>query len=321
MIKAGIVGAAGYTAGELLRILLNHPDVEVIYAQSESQSGKRVSEVHKDLIGETDLLFDGGFEFQEVDVVFLCKGHGESIKVLDKYPDLLQKKVIDLSQDFRLEGNHDFIYGLPELNRDKLQSAVHIANPGCFATSIQLAQLPAFKEKITDGPVNISGITGSTGAGQSLSATSHFSWRSNNASVYKPLTHQHLNEVGETLTSLNQEFSESINFVPYRGAFTRGIITTAHFETDVSEEELVKMYEKYYAPHPFTHSVNFNPDLKAVVNSNKGLVFPQVINGTAVIISVIDNLLKGASGQAVQNLNLMFGLEESAGLKLKATGF
>ncbi|MEM0939151.1 MAG: N-acetyl-gamma-glutamyl-phosphate reductase [Bacteroidota bacterium] len=321
MIKAGIIGAAGYTAGELMRILLNHPEVEIVLAQSESQAGKWVAEIHTDLFGAIDLVFRSEINAEDLDVVFLCKGHGESNEILKLYPELLNKKIIDLSQDFRLEGDHDFIYGLPEANYSKIKSADHVANPGCFATAIQLALLPVFKEKSVKDSVHISGITGSTGAGYSLSSTTHFSWRSNNASVYKPLTHQHLNEVGETLKSFYSSFNKKINFVPYRGAFTRGIITTSHFETDLTEEELTTIYEAYYSFHPFTYQTKTNPDLKMVVNSNKCLVFPQVIHGTALIISVIDNLLKGASGQAVQNMNLMFGFEEITGLQLKTSAF
>ncbi len=321
MIKVGIIGGAGYTAGELIRILLNHPEVEIKLVQSESQSGKFIYEIHKDLFGATDLLFQKEINLSELDVYFLCKGHGESVKILNDYPELSKKKIIDLSQDFRLHGDHDFVYGLPELKNDKIKSADHIANPGCFATAIQLALLPSFHHRVVTGSVSISGITGSTGAGQSLSPTSHFSWRSNSASVYKPLEHQHMNEVGETLISLHPDFQSKINFVPYRGAFTRGIITTSHFETNLEEEELISIYENYYDSHPFTFTLAENPDLKMVLNSNKCLVYPRIINNTAIIISVIDNLLKGASGQAVQNMNLMFGLDESTGLKLKTIAF
>lgn len=317
MIKVGIIGAAGYTAGELIRILIHHPEVEITLAQSESQAGKLIAEIHKDLIGECSLKFEKEITSDDPDVVFLCKGHGASGKFLDTHPELLKLKVVDLSQDFRLQGKHDFVYGLPELNREEIKKASHIANPGCFATSIQLGLLPAFKHQMVKSTVNVSGITGSTGAGQSLSPTSHFSWRSNNASVYKALSHQHLNEIGETLISLDPSFTSKIQFVPYRGAFTRGIITTSHFETGLSQDELIKIYQDYYQEHTFTHVVGTNPDLKMVVNSNKCLVYPQVINGTAIVISVIDNLLKGASGQAVQNMNLMCGLEETLGLKIK----
>ena len=321
MIKVGIIGAAGYTAGELIRILIHHSQAEIIFVQSESQASKRVTEVHKDLIGETSLLFSNEISKDEVDVFFLCKGHGESKIVVEQNPFMLKKKVIDLSQDFRLKTNHDFVYGLPEINRNKLRSANHIANPGCFATSIQLGLLPAIKLNSIAGPVSISGITGATGAGQKLSPTSHFSWRSNNASVYKALTHQHLLEVNETFKFVNANFDSKLLFVPYRGAFARGIITTTHFETSLSENQLLDTYERFYAEAPFTHIVEENPDLKQVSGTNKCLVYPKVINGTAIIISVIDNLLKGASGQAVQNMNLQFGIPEKTGLNLKSIVF
>ena len=321
MIKAGIIGAAGYTAGELIRILINHPEVEIVLAQSESQSGKKISDVHKDLIGETNLQFSELIESEDLEVVFLCKGHGESSKILDKHPELLEKKIVDLSRDFRLQGSHSFVYGLPEINKLVIEESDHLANPGCFATSIQLGLIPAAKSSLIKDNISISGITGSTGAGQSLSATSHFSWRSNNASVYKPLKHQHLAEIGETLKSIQSGFDKDLLFVPYRGAFTRGIITTSHFQTNASQQELIDAYNEVYKDSAFTHVVDQNPDLKQVVGTNKCLVFPQVIDGVAIVISVIDNLLKGASGQAVQNMNLMFGFEESLGLKLKSTAF
>ncbi|MDE0471270.1 MAG: N-acetyl-gamma-glutamyl-phosphate reductase [Ekhidna sp.] len=321
MIKVGIIGAAGYTAGELIRILIHHSQAEIIFLQSESHAGKNVAEVHKDLIGETDLLFSKEISKDEVGVFFLCKGHSESKIIVEQNPFVLKKKVIDLSQDFRLKTNHDFVYGLPEINRNKLRGANHIANPGCFATSIQLSLLPAIKLNSIAGSVSISGITGATGAGQKLSPTSHFSWRSNNASVYKALTHQHLLEVNETFKSINTDFDSKLLFIPYRGAFTRGIITTAHFETSLSENQLLDTYKHFYAEAPFTHIVEENPDLKQVVGTNKCLVYPKVINGTAIVISVIDNLLKGASGQAVQNMNLQFGIPEKTGLNLKSIVF
>lgn len=320
MIKVGIIGAAGYTAGELIRILIHHPEVEVVLAQSESQSGKKVVEVHKDLIGETELVFSQEID-QRADVYFLCKGHGESRKLIDGNPELLGKKVIDLSQDFRLKGDHNFIYGLPEVNSEELASAEHIANPGCFATCIQLGLLPAIGSEAVLGPISISGITGSTGAGQKLSPTSHFSWRSNNASVYKALTHQHLLEISETFNGISPSFDSKLLFVPYRGAFARGIITTSHFETSLTEQQLVEVYQDSYKSAAFTHVANSNPDLKQVVGTNKCLVYPRVIDGTAIIISVIDNLIKGASGQAVHNMNLLFGLPEKLGLNLKSTVF
>ena len=278
-----------------------------------------ITKVHQDLIGETDLVFEK--DFRSCDVYFLCKGHGESAKILTDHPEILKAKVIDLSQDFRLTGKHDFVYGLPELNRARIRKATHIANPGCFATAIQLGLLPAFANKLVNSDVHTSGITGSTGAGQSFSLTSHYSWRNSNASVYKALTHQHLQEIGETVSGLDGTFGGTINFIPYRGAFTRGIITTSYFDTDATEAELVEIYQSYYQDALFTHVTDTNPDVKGVVNTNKALVYPKVINGKAVVISVIDNLLKGASGQAVQNMNLVLGFAENQGLQLKSIAF
>lgn len=320
-IRVGIVGAAGYTAGELIRILIHHSNVEIVALQSESQAGKKAFEVHTDLVGETALTFSSSINPSDLDVAFLCKGHGESRRTIQSNPDFLKIKVIDLSQDYRLAGEHDFIYGLPEFNRDQIQSANHIANPGCFATGIQLGILPAIKNGFVLGDLHISGLTGSTGAGQSLTLTSHFSWRNNNASVYKPFLHQHLMEIGESSASLNSQWKGQINFIPYRGAFTRGIITTSYFKTDASESELKSAYDNAYQNEPFTHVSYENPDLKMVVNTNKAVVFPKVIEGQGMVISVIDNLQKGASGQAIQNMNLLFGLEEKTGLNFKASAF
>lgn len=318
-IQIGIIGAAGYTAGELIRILINHPEANLKWIQSESQAGEPVHNVHKDLIGESDLKFSGEIK-SDVDLVFLCKGHGESKKILEANPSLFDRKIIDLSQDYRLKGDHDFVYGLPEINREIIKKSDHIANPGCFATAIQLALLPIISSGRFSGPIHISGITGSTGAGQKLTDTSHFSWRSNNASAYKVLKHQHLLEVGQTFNSLNFHIDE-INFVPYRGAFTRGIIITSYLDSDLSHEEINELYNDFYKKSQFTHSVKINPDIKSVVNSNKCLVFPESMNGKAVVISVVDNLLKGASGQAVQNMNLIMGLPEDMGLRLKTSAF
>ena len=319
-INVGIIGAAGYTAGELLRILVNHPNVEITLAQSESQNGNTVSSVHTDLVGDIDLKFSSSIDANSADVFFLCKGHSESKKILAAYPALLEKKIIDLSQDFRIAGDHDFIYGLPEINRKEIQYAQHVANPGCFATCIQLGILPAVKAGIAQDDIHVSGITGSTGAGQAFSVTSHFSWRQNNASVYKPLEHQHLLEIGQSVEQAG-DFNGDIQFIPYRGAFTRGIICTSYFETNVSEGALNETYKSAYQDHPFTHFSEVNPDLKMVVNTNKALVYPTKIGSKTVVISVIDNLIKGASGQAVQNMNLMCGLSETAGLNLKASAF
>lgn len=320
-IKVGIIGAAGYTAGELIRILVNHPNAEIVLAQSESQAGNPVTSIHKDLIGETELLFSAEIIPQKADVFFLCKGHGESKKIVEENPALLDKKIVDLSQDFRLQGTHDFVYGLPEFWKEGIKGASHIANPGCFATCLQLGILPALEAGMVRSEIHISGITGSTGAGQSFSRTSHFSWRNSNASAYKALTHQHLKETGESVIKVNSHFDSEINFVPYRGAFTRGIICTSYFETDASEEELKTTFESKYADAAFTHTINENPDLKMVVNTNKAVVQVSKVGPKALVVSAIDNLLKGASGQAVQNMNLIFGVDEKLGLNLKATAF
>lgn len=320
-IKIGIVGAAGYTAGELIRILIHHPNVEIVTLQSESQAGKKVSTVHTDLVGDTELTFSSNINSKDVDVVFLCKGHGESLKTIQTNPNLRNIKVIDLSQDYRLIGDHDFVYGLPEINKTQIKSGKHIANPGCFATGIQLSILPAVKSGFVNGDIHVSGLTGSTGAGQSLSTTSHFSWRNNNASVYKPFLHQHLKEIGESCSTQNSQWEGQINFIPYRGAFARGIITTSYFNTDASEEDLKSAFKAAYQNEPFTHVIEENPDLKMVVNTNKAVVYPMVIEGRGMVISVIDNLLKGASGQAVQNMNLLFDLDEKIGLNFKASAF
>lgn len=318
--RIGIIGAAGYTAGELIRILVNHPGAELVFCQSTTQAGKMVYEVHQGLFGETELKFVNDFEGPLADIVFLCKGHGESSRFLNENHHFYKTRIIDLSQDFRLKGDHEFVYGLTELNRSVISESTYIANPGCFATSIQLALLPLANSGYLSEHIHISGITGSTGAGVSLSPTSHFSWRSNNASTYKLLDHQHLQEIGETLNQLSDKELE-LNFIPYRGAFTRGIITTSYMNTSLKQSELKQLYMDYYKDHPFTFITTSNPDLKRVVNTNKCMIFTDVINGKAVIVSVIDNLLKGASGQAVENMNLMMGFEQTTGLLLKASAF
>lgn len=321
MIKVGIVGAAGYTAGELIRLLLNHTEANISFAQSDSQAGKFIYELHSDLIGETDLKFTEGADLNSADVIFLCKGHGESSKFIGKnsIPDHL--KVIDLSHDFRLkkEGN-DFVYGLPELNKSQVKESKRIANPGCFATCIQLGLLPAAKAGIINSDIHISGATGATGAGQALSPTSHFAWRNNNISVYKPFKHQHLAEIGESLEQVSGK-GYPMNFIPYRGNFTRGIIITSYFDCNVSLGEANKIYNDFYADEPFVFMVQSNPDLKQVVNTNKTVVYLEKHGDKLMVISLIDNLLKGASGQAVQNMNLAFGLDEQMGLKLKSSAF
>lgn len=320
-IKVGIYGAAGYTAGELIRILLRHPNAEIACAQSGSQAGKPIVDTHTDLYGDIALSFDGHLNMEELDVLFLCKGHGESRAFLSeaKVPDHL--KIIDLSHDFRLKATgNDFVYGLPEINRTAISQARKVANPGCFATCIQLGLLPAAKAGIISSEIHTTGITGSTGAGQSLSQTSHFSWRNNNMSVYKAFSHQHLGELGESLEQVSGK-NFRVNFIPFRGNFTRGIITTSYFNTQASEEEAYQLFEAFYQDHPYTHVIRTNPDLKMVVNTNKALVYVQKEDDKLLVISIIDNLLKGASGQAVQNMNLIFGLDETTGLHLKSVNF
>lgn len=313
----GIVGGAGYTGGETLRLLLHHPHVNVTSVQSRSQAGKPVVSIHKDLIGETDLHFSPSSD-EDLDVVFLCLGHGESKEYLQANPVDEKTKVIDLSQDFRLQPS-EFVYGLPEASRNEIRVARCIANPGCFATAIQLALLPLAKHKLLTS-VCVTGITGSTGAGQKLQDSSHFSWRQNNISPYKTLTHQHVPEVLQTLKKYQPEFQDPLNFIPWRGDFTRGILVSACMPADVSKEEARDIYTSYYSESPFVFVVE-SVDIKQCVNTNKGLISIEHENGYLVVHTVIDNLLKGASGQAVQNMNLMFGWEEHAGLQLKAAVF
>lgn len=320
MIKAGVIGGAGYTAGELLRILIHHPDTELVSVMSSSHTGEPVCNAHPDLEGDTELTFTGDMSM-DAEVVFLCSGHGKSKVIVES--DLIPEnaKIIDLSSDYRLKEDHDFVYGLPELNRKSIKEAVHIANPGCFATCIQLSLLPLADAQILNSDVHVTAITGSTGAGQNPSATTHFSWRSNNASVYKVFSHQHLAEIRQSLLQLQGAFSKDIHFVPIRGAFTRGILAVSYLKCDHTENELKALYNAYYATHPFVHLTDTEPDVKRVVNSNKALLHVKKMGEQAVITGVIDNLTKGASGQAIQNMNLMFGLNESAGLNLKTTGF
>ena len=324
-IKVGIVGGAGYTGGELIRILINHPQVEILCVQSNSNAGNPVSDVHTDLFGDTDLKFTGVLS-QDIDVLFLCVGHGDAKKFLNANDINSNVKIIDLSQDFRLnqnskDQNREFVYGLPELNRDIIKTAQNIANPGCFATCIQIGLLPLAQKGLLNSKVHINATTGSTGAGQSLSATSHFTWRNNNLSVYKAFEHQHLNEIGESLAQLQRGFDQEINFIPQRGDFTRGILAAIYLDSDLNLDEAIQVYEDFYADHPFTHLSTSNIDLKQVVNTNKALVHLEKHGNKLFIVSMIDNLLKGASGQAVQNMNLMFGLDESIGLRLKAAAF
>lgn len=320
-INIGIIGGAGYTGGELLRILLNHPNANIAFVNSKSQAGKPVYATHGDLLGETDLTFADEQDFRKADVLFLCSGHNESKKFLAENAIPENIKIVDLSTDFRDESN-GFTYGLPELQREKIKSASKIANPGCFATSIELALLPLANAGVLKDDVHVSAITGSTGAGQSLSATTHFSWRNNNISIYKAFTHQHLKEINQSIKSLQSDFGNAINFIPYRGNFTRGIMANVYTKFAGTLEEAQELYYNYYAGHPFTHLSNeAEIDLKQVVNTNKCILHLEKHGDNLLISSVIDNLTKGASGQAVQNMNLVFGLEETAGLKLKPAGF
>lgn len=322
MIKVGIIGGAGYTAGELIRILLNHPQANIAFVQSTSNAGNLVSDVHTDLLGDTDIQFVPEADISNVDVVFFCMGHGKSKEFLQKniLPENL--KIIDLSHDFRLkkEGN-PFVYGLPELNREIIRNSNKIANPGCFATGIQLAILPFAAAGLIKDELHVNAITGSTGAGQAPSTTSHFSWRNSNLSVYKAFEHQHLGEIGESLKQLQPDLNHDINFIPVRGNHTRGIFAIVYTKFDGSIEDARNLYQDYYESHPFVFVSLTNPDLKQVVNTNKAIVYLEKHGNKLMILSVSDNLLKGASGQAVQNMNLIFGLEETAGLNLKAVAF
>jgi N-acetyl-gamma-glutamyl-phosphate reductase len=316
----GIIGGAGYTGGELLRILINHPEAQIAFVHSNSQAGKPVWATHTDLVGDTTLRFTGEPDLGAAEVLFLCSGHGESKKFLAENPLPEGQKVIDLSTDFR-DQSEGFVYGLPELQREHIRVARNIANPGCFATSIELALLPLAATGLLDADIHVSAITGSTGAGQALAPTSHFSWRSNNASIYKAFTHQHLTEIGMTLRTHQPHFRRRVHFIPYRGAFTRGILANVYTDFSGSLDEAKELYDAYYATHPFTHRSEAPVDVKQVVGTNKCLLHLERHDGQLLISSVIDNLTKGASGQAVQNLNLLFGLDETAGLKLRSVGF
>ncbi len=319
-----MVGSAGYTGGELIRLLLNHPQAEIVFTHSKSNSGKFLYEVHPDLLGETDLRFSNQLQ-NDIDVLFLCLGHGESSKFLAENKVNENIRIIDLSQDFRLNQNGaatgGFVYGLPELNKEKIRTAKKIANPGCFATCIELGLLPLAANGLLKTAVHVSATTGSTGAGQSLADTVHFSWRQNNLSAYKSFSHQHLAEINQSLKQLQRDFNQPVNFIPHRGAFTRGIMASIYTDIEMSLDEVREIYSNYYKDSPFVFVSKTNIDLKQVVNTNKCLLHLEKHGDKLLIISVIDNLLKGASGQAVQNMNLMFGLEETSGLKLKAVAF
>lgn len=322
MIKVGIIGGAGYTAGELIRILLNHPDAELTFVNSSSNAGNRLSSVHEGLIGETDMLFTDQLPLDTIDVLFFCTAHGDTKKFMEANTLPEGLKVIDLSMDYRLESeDNKFIYGLPELNRRAICKSQYVANPGCFATAIQLALLPLAKNLMLNDDVYVNAITGSTGAGVKPGATSHFSWRNDNISVYKPFTHQHLPEIIQSVKHLQNSFDSKINFIPYRGCFARGIFATVIVRNTNGIEELEKLYREYYEDDSFVHIVSEPIDLKQVVNTNKCLIHLEKHEDQLMVVSCIDNLLKGASGTAVHNMNLLFNLEETTGLKLKPSGF
>lgn len=320
MIKVGIIGGAGYTAGETLRILINHPQVEITFVNSSSNAGNKLYDVHVGLFGETEMTFTDALPLDQIDALFICSGHGDSKKFIESHEIPSRVKIIDLSQDYRDESN-GFVYGLPEINRERIKKATKVANPGCFATAIQIGLLPLAAKGLIKGEVHTNGITGSTGAGVKPGATSHFSWRNNNISIYKAFTHQHLLEITQTMRQLQPGFDHAINFLPVRGDFPRGIFVSQYTECDLELEEIQKIYKDFYKDAAFTHVMDANPDLKQVVNTNKGIVHVEKHGNKVLIISMIDNLLKGASGQAVQNMNLMFGLDEMTGLKLKPSGF
>lgn len=322
MIRVGIIGGAGYTAGELLRLLTGHPDVEICFVHSSSNAGNKITDVHCGLLGECELTFTDELPLESIDLLFFCTAHGDTRKFLDSHqlPDEL--KVIDLSMDYRLKGqDHDFIYGLPELNRRNTCKSRYVANPGCFATCIELGLLPLAKEHLLNSDISVNAITGSTGAGVKSSSTTHFSWRNNNISIYKPFEHQHLPEIIQSIKQLQPDFNSEIDFIPYRGDFPRGIFATIVVKSDLDIETLYKLYENYYERDSFTHIVPVPLNLKEVVNTNKCLIHLEKHGNKLLITSIIDNLLKGASGQAVHNMNLLFGLEETVGLRLKPSAF
>ncbi len=321
MIRIGILGAAGYTGGELIRVLLGHPEAEIVFANSESNAGNLVSDVHEGLLGDTSLRFTNQMPFEQVDVLFFCFGHGKSLQFLQEHTIPEHVKIIDLAQDFRIKGEHDYVYGLPEINRQEILKAHHVANPGCFATAIQLALLPAAHLNLLKDDVSVNAITGSTGAGQKPGATTHFSWRTDNLSIYKPFQHQHIAEICQSLRQVQGYLNADIDFIPYRGPFARGIFCTAVIKTKAPADDIVAAYKDFYAQAAFTHYSDKAIDLKQVVNTNKALVHVDCFEGKVLVTSAIDNLLKGAVGQAVQNMNLMFGIDETAGLRLKASAF
>ena len=322
MIRIGIIGGAGYTAGELIRLLINHPEAEIVFVNSGSNAGNKITDVHEGLYGETDLVFTDQLPLDAIDCLFFCTAHGDTRKFMESHNLPEGLKVIDLSMDYRLKASgNDFVYGLPELNRRATCKAQHVANPGCFATCIQLGLLPLAKHLMLNDDIMVNAITGSTGAGVRPGPTSHFSWRDNNLSIYKAFEHQHVPEIRQSLRQLQNSFDAAIDFIPYRGSFPRGIFATIVVKNKVSIEELRRIYEEYYAEDSFTHVVDKNIDLKQVVNTNKCLLHLEKHGDKLLIVSCIDNLLKGASGQAVHNMNLMFNLEETVGLRLKPSAF
>ena len=338
MVRVGILGAAGYTGGELIRLLINHPEAEIVFANSESNAGNKVYDVHEGLIGDTELEFTSEMPFDKVDVVFFCFGHGKSEAFLKEHTIPANVKIIDLAQDFRIKGDHDYVYGLPETHREEIAKCQHLANPGCFATCIQEGLLPLAKAGLLTHDIAVNAITGSTGAGQKPGATTHFSWRNNNFSVYKLFTHQHLHEICQTLNELRPASAPraidtldegfdgdgiTVDFIPYRGDFARGIFCTEVITCDkaLDKDAIVALYKDFFKDAAFTHYSDKALDLKQVVNTNKCLLHVEVFGRKIVVTSMIDNLLKGAVGQAVQNMNIMFGLDEKAGLNLKAAAF
>ena len=338
MVRVGILGAAGYTGGELIRLLINHPEAEIVFANSESNAGNKVYDVHEGLIGDTELEFTSEMPFDKVDVVFFCFGHGKSEAFLKEHTIPSNVKIIDLAQDFRIKGDHDYVYGLPETHREEIAKCQHLANPGCFATCIQEGLLPLAKAGLLTHDIAVNAITGSTGAGQKPGATTHFSWRNNNFSVYKLFTHQHLHEICQTLNELRPASAPhaidtldegfegdgiTVDFIPYRGDFARGIFCTEVITCDKAQDKdaIVALYKDFFKDTAFTHYSDKALDLKQVVNTNKCLLHVEVFGRKIVVTSMIDNLLKGAVGQAVQNMNIMFGLDEKAGLNLKAAAF
>lgn len=321
-MKIGILGGAGYTGGELIRLLINHPEAEIVFVNSESNAGNLITDVHEGLMGETDLRFTDRMPFGDIDVLFFCFGHGKSRQFIQEHVIPADVKIIDLAQDFRIASpEHDYVYGLPEINREAIRTAQHVANPGCFATCIQAALLPAAAMHLITDDVAVNAITGSTGAGQKPGATTHFSWRTDNMSIYKAFQHQHIAEIRQSVKQVQGVLEASIDFIPYRGNFARGIFATSVIRTERQIEEIVEGYKAFYADAAFTHYVDKAIDMKQVVNTNKALVHCDKYDNKLLVTSTIDNLLKGAVGQAVQNMNLMFGIDETAGLRLKPSAF